>query len=124
MNLLKDLKHYFLKIINDILITTLITFVIFLALENLKTGLISNYFDLNLLLIIAGGCIIILILIGNSEIEEKISKINFLFYFLFAIITLILLYMNLPLSGIFKIIITLIIFIVLIIYYLVTRKND
>jgi len=124
MNLLKDLKYYFLKIINDILVTSLLTFVIFLALENLKTGLITNYFDLNLLLIIAAGCVIILILFDNNDLKEEISKINFLFYFLFVIIILILLYLNLPLSSIFRIIITLIIFIILITNYLVTRKYD
>jgi len=46
------------KLISDIFIISFITFVIYLGLELLFEGLISNYFDLNILLIvvfISGG---------------------------------------------------------------------
>lgn len=39
------------KIINDIFYISLITCVVYFMLELLKEGLISNHFDLNLLLI-------------------------------------------------------------------------
>ena len=49
------MKNFLYKIVNDIFYISLITFVAFFVLELLKEGLISNYFDLNLLLI----CLII-----------------------------------------------------------------
>ncbi len=39
------------KIIPDIFYISLITYLVYFMLELIKTGLISNYFDLNLLLI-------------------------------------------------------------------------
>jgi len=39
------------KITNDIFYISLITYAVYFMLELLKEGLISNYFDLNLLLI-------------------------------------------------------------------------
>ena len=39
------------KITSDIFYISLITFVVYFVIELLKEGLISNYFDLNLLLI-------------------------------------------------------------------------
>jgi len=41
------------KLFNDIFYICLITFIVFFMLELIKQGLISNYFDLNLLLILA-----------------------------------------------------------------------
>lgn len=110
------------KIINDILIASLITFIIFQALENLKTGLISNYFDLNLLLIIAGGCLIINVFLKQ---EQQYSKkfINLIFYLFFAIIITLLLFLNLKLQFLWKIILISILFIFLLIFYL-KQNND
>ena len=51
------------KIIFDIFQISLITYLVYFVLELIKTGLISNYFDLNLLLIwtaIFGGLAIII----------------------------------------------------------------
>lgn len=39
------------KITNDIFYVSIITYAVYFMLELLKEGLISNYFDLNLLLI-------------------------------------------------------------------------
>jgi hypothetical protein len=39
------------KIIPDIFYISLITYLVYFVLELIKTGLISNYFDLNLLLL-------------------------------------------------------------------------
>ena len=46
------MKILILKIINDTFYLALITFIVYFVLELIKPGLISNYFDLNLLLII------------------------------------------------------------------------
>ncbi len=46
------MKILVLKIINDTFYLALITFIVYFVLELIKPGLISNYFDLNLLLII------------------------------------------------------------------------
>ncbi|PIW96037.1 hypothetical protein COZ84_00220 [Candidatus Kuenenbacteria bacterium CG_4_8_14_3_um_filter_39_15] len=43
--------HLIKKITNDIFYISLITYAVYFMLELLKEGLISNYFDLNLLLI-------------------------------------------------------------------------
>ena len=40
------------KFINDLFVISFITYIIYLGLEFLFEGLISNYFDLNILLII------------------------------------------------------------------------
>lgn len=50
------------KFINDIFVISFITYVIYLGLELLFEGLISNYFDLNILLVVVliTGLLIIL----------------------------------------------------------------
>src|SRR3989339_173989 len=51
-------------------VVSVISYVVYLALENFKTGLISNYFDLNILLLAAAlsGLIIILF---NEETKNR-----------------------------------------------------
>lgn len=58
------------KVISDIFIISFITFVIYLGLELLFEGLISNYFDLNILLIvvfISGG---VSVYLQNKKLPE------------------------------------------------------
>lgn len=45
------MTNIFKKFIHDIFCISLITWLVYFVLELLKEGLISNYFDLNLLLI-------------------------------------------------------------------------
>ncbi len=45
------MKKIVLKIIDDIFYLTLITFIVYFVLELIKPGIISNYFDLNILLL-------------------------------------------------------------------------
>ena len=47
------MKHTIIQLISDVFYISLVTFIVFLMLELLKEGLISNYFDLNLLLLIS-----------------------------------------------------------------------
>lgn len=117
MNFFNNLKHYFLKLIYDILNASLITFIVFIALENLKIGLISNYFDLNLLLVIAVGCIIIIMIFRQINNDEEKPQNNSFLYLLFVFTTIILLFLNLNLAIIQKTLITLIILGILLIYY-------
>jgi len=57
------LKLLLEKIISDIFQISLITYLVYFVLELIKTGLISNYFDLNLLLIwtLAWGALSVII---------------------------------------------------------------
>ena len=45
------MKFFIKKIIPDIFYISLVTYLTYFVLELIKTGLISNYFDLNLLLL-------------------------------------------------------------------------
>ena len=45
------MKFFIKKIIPDIFYISLVTYLVYFVLELIKTGLISNYFDLNLLLL-------------------------------------------------------------------------
>jgi len=49
--LLYNMKYLFQKLIADIFYISLITFIVYFMLELIKSGVVSNYFDLNLLLI-------------------------------------------------------------------------
>ncbi len=52
------------KLINDLFYLSLLTWLVYLVLELMKEGLISNYFDLNLLLVF-----VILIGVINTSIN-------------------------------------------------------
>ena len=83
---LKYFGEYIAKISPTIFIVSSVTFIVYFALENFKVGLISNYFDLNLLLavtLISG-----LITIFYNENKANISHKNkpYLFSLFFAII--------------------------------------
>ena len=71
---------YLSKASNLIFIAAGLTFVVYFILEDFKTGLISNYFDLNLLLVIvlASGLLKVLL---PSDGEEYPSFKNRSFYF-------------------------------------------
>ncbi|KKS41279.1 hypothetical protein A3H03_03110 [Candidatus Kuenenbacteria bacterium RIFCSPLOWO2_12_FULL_42_13] len=55
------------KIINDLFYISLLIWLIYFMLELLKEGLISNYFDLNLLLIFA-------VILGVVNIQVNYKK--------------------------------------------------
>jgi len=104
------------KFVNDLLISSLITFIVFQALEKLKTGLISNYFDQNILLTIALSCLIIGVFL-NREKESTRNIFNFLFYFFCIIIFILLLFLNLKLLLIWRFILSLGLLMILMIFY-------
>ena len=82
----KLLGEYLVKTSHVIFQVSAVTFLIFVALENLKTGLISNYFDINFLssLVVVSG---LLTLLFYDE-KQPWYKISFTLkkpYFLMAL---------------------------------------
>lgn len=64
-----------------------LTFVVYFILEDFKTGLISNYFDLNLLLVIALASGLLKVLLPPGDEEENPSfKNNFLYFAAIALL--------------------------------------
>ncbi len=84
---LKYFGWYTVKISRVVFNVSLITFIFYFALENFKTGLISNYFDMNLLLVSAIFSGIIILIFQ----EKKAKKNHKTFYYLISIIFAILL---------------------------------
>jgi hypothetical protein len=122
---INNYKNYLVKILKDIVISALAYFVIFFGFENIKPGIISNYFDLNIFLIIALAACLLLILFNEERLKNNLPKVKLLFFGLFVIITLLLLLMNLPFPLYFKLIIVIILGWVIKIYYQeVKLKNN
>jgi len=46
------MKYYLVRTMQDIFVISFITYIVYFAIEILFEGIISNYFDLNLLLIL------------------------------------------------------------------------
>lgn len=115
------IKHYLKKLTDDILITSLITFALFLALENLKTGLISNYFDINLLLIVTGFSIIVILFFKDNSLSKTDKKPSFTLFCFFIIIYSLLSYLVLDIGLYLKVIIIFFLVLTLLIYY---KKHD
>lgn len=104
------------KLVNDLLITSLITFIIFQALESLKTGIISNYFDQNILIIIAAVCLIINVFL-NQEKNYNQNILNFILYIFCISLFLILLFLNLQIYLYERIGLIFLLFLIFIIFY-------
>lgn len=118
-------KKYLVKILKDIVLSSLIYFVIFFGWENIKPGLISNYFDLNIFLIIAVAVSILLTFFNIELLKNNQPKSSFLFFIIFVIISLLLLLMNLPNSlGFRLIIISVCAWVIKIYYQEVKLKNN
>jgi lysylphosphatidylglycerol synthetase-like protein (DUF2156 family) len=66
----KYLGWYAVEVSRTAFTVSVISYIVYLALENFKTGIISNYFDLNILLITAALTGLIIILFN----EEKKTK--------------------------------------------------
>jgi len=75
------------KVSNLVFIVAGLTFVVYFILEDFKTGLISNYFDLNLLLTVAliSGLIKVLLPADNQE-ENPSFKNNYLYFAVLALL--------------------------------------
>lgn len=92
----KKFLHYFgewlVRISGIVFYVSLLTFLAYFVLENLKTGLISNYFDLDLLLalgVISG--LIIVLFQEKPPLKRRVSPL-YLFSLVFAILTTLISY--------------------------------
>ncbi|MFA6304860.1 MAG: hypothetical protein WCV73_00030 [Patescibacteria group bacterium] len=106
-NFIKYLGIYIVRICPTVFVVFGTTFIAYFALENFKTGLISNYFDLNLLLVFAIISGLIILLFGQnyaniSQISSffhyhrpRIKKYYYLFAGIFAILVALFLYLAL-----------------------------
>lgn len=83
---IKYLGEYLIKISPTIFIVSSLTFIVYFALENFKVGLISNYFDLNLLLVLAVASGLITIFYYENRAKVSPKNLPYLFGLFFAII--------------------------------------
>ena len=67
---MKDLSK---QLISDVFYITLITYVVYFVVELIKEGLISNYFDLNLLLLFVVVFAILEVII-NKKVYDRWRK--------------------------------------------------
>ncbi len=78
--------EYLLKISQTLFITSLLTFFSYLVLEDFKTGLISNYFDLNILLILALASGALTVLFSRERLANTSGAKRYLWAEIFAIL--------------------------------------
>jgi len=78
---------YIVNLCRDIFIVSLISFLVFFLLEQLKTGIISNYFDLNILMIIAIISGIIVIFFEHPEAKKITSRAKIVYLVLISLTT-------------------------------------
>ncbi len=114
---------YIIKTCRLLFPVSVITFIVYFILENLKTGLISNYFDLNLLLVIAGINGLFLVLFNESDDRQHFRLSEFTIVLL-AILAIILSYQYLQNLEKMRYLISLVIGIMLFIVLSLYAKND
>lgn len=118
---MSDNQKYLIKIINDLFLVSATTFFLFYGIEGIKTGLISNYFDLNILPIISVASFIILIKISKN-FESLDSSGKFLNQLVFVILFSFLIFFGLHLSILLKIFVIILFFIISIQFIIKTNK--
>ena len=96
---IKYLGWYAVELSQTVFNVSVVTFIAYFALENFKTGLISNYFDLNLLLSIAVVCGLVSLLFEENGFSGKVRKRHYLFLISFAIILALFAFQNLQFLG-------------------------
>ncbi|MBU1037213.1 hypothetical protein KKF32_04250 [Patescibacteria group bacterium] len=126
---LDDLGWYIVNISKVIFNVSFITFVIYFIIEHFKVGLISNYFDLNSLLILACLSGIIVIFFNEKEVYSTRKKQqSLLIIFILAISAGILSYQYLQnlkfLSYLIAILASILVFYSLILFFNRTQSND
>jgi len=96
----RDLGGYLVKVCRLLFKTALVTFIAYFLLERFKTGLISNYFDLNLLLILAIITSVFVIILPKEE-QEKIRHKNWpaIFWLILALLLAAFIWQQLKAMG-------------------------
>jgi hypothetical protein len=80
-------KQLILKITKDIFIISFVTFVVFFLLESLERGFVTNYINVNVLLVICFlSGLISIILRDRLEVEQ--TKVDWKFYVLASLVSL------------------------------------
>ena len=96
---LKKSLHYFgeflVKTSQTFFYVSAFTWLVYFALENFKTGLISNYFDLNLLLVFTLTSGLVIIIFQDESRPAGRGGLPYLFSLILAILTALILYQNL-----------------------------
>ena len=96
---IKYLGWYVISLSRTVFNVSVITFIFYFALENFKTGLISNYFDLNLLLAVSLFSGLITILFTEEKGFGKVKKGHYLYLAVFAIILALFAFQHLSFLG-------------------------
>ena len=73
---IKHLGHYLVNISPTVFIVSTLTFIGYFALENFKVGLISNYFDLNKLLLVCLLSGLITIFYSENLANHKLKSVR------------------------------------------------
>lgn len=103
-----NLSFYIIKTSKLIFKVSVITFITYFLLEQFKTGLISNYFDLNILLILAIIMGILLLLFSKENDSVRFKKgPNYIILMILAILLGIFIFQNLQDIGFFSVLISL-----------------
>ncbi|MDP2586468.1 MAG: hypothetical protein Q8P32_01730 [Candidatus Komeilibacteria bacterium] len=83
---IKYLGEYIANISPTFFIVSSLSFIVYFALENFKVGLISNYFDLNLLMLVALASGLVAIFYYENRANLSGKNKPYLFSLFFAII--------------------------------------
>jgi len=107
---------------------SLVTFIVFFLLETFKTGLISNYFDLNRLLIIGLIFGVIMLVFGDQAKIKPAKFTDYLNSFVFAILLTLYVYSYLsnlgPISVLYSLFSGLIFFVIINLFIYAGRNQD
>ncbi|MCX6785513.1 MAG: hypothetical protein NTZ18_01510 [Candidatus Komeilibacteria bacterium] len=98
-NFFHYLAEYLVKISLTLFKVSTIAFIAYFALESFKTGLISNYFDLNLLLILSILSGLVVILFYRPEAQKKELKNHYLLHFILIFVFALFLFLSLHFLG-------------------------
>lgn len=105
-NFLKHFGEYLIKTSLTVFNVSVITFIVYFAIESFKAGLVSNYFDINYLLVLAILSGLIVVLFNDRLSHFRLRKNSCLFSLLFAILLALFLFINLHSLGKIGLIIT------------------
>lgn len=119
-------KRFLAILVKDIFIISFITYIVLFILEWYKTGLVTNYFNINIVLIICLISGIITSLVFKSDSGKSVVKkiLYYIFYLILAVIFGILIYNILTYSGRKEILLAIISGVVLFCSLTLIYKND
>jgi len=123
---IESFSLYLVKTSQFLFNASIIVFIVYFLLEQFKIGLISNYFDLNFLLILAiiSGGLILAFAREDERIVFQKNK-NFIIFIVFAILAGLFIYQKLQYLGqFFTLVAILCVFVIYIIFLTNLTKYD